>query len=95
MGTKRWKLEKGKGRYTAHAGRNLPVKEFCYLRTNLLTAAVRSGEGWRKQILGKVFQGSSGNFPVNWLMVYPRIKKNEKFAVTTKAQPLTRSLFAS
>ena len=31
-------------RYTAHAGRNLPVKEFCYLRTNLLTAAVREEE---------------------------------------------------
>ena len=31
-------------RYTDHAGRNLPVKEFCYLRTNLLTAAVREEE---------------------------------------------------
>ena len=27
-------------RYTAHAGRNLPVKEFCYLRTNDTTAAM-------------------------------------------------------
>ena len=29
-------------RYTAHAGRNLPVKEFCYLRTNDTTAAMWS-----------------------------------------------------
>ena len=33
-------------RYTAHAGRNLPVKEFCYLRTNDTTAAMWSQILW-------------------------------------------------
>ena len=33
------KMKSG-SRYTARAGRNLPVKEFCYLRTVNLTAAV-------------------------------------------------------
>ena len=36
-------------------GRNLPVKEFCYLRTNLLTAAVRrSGKRLGFLMLAKV-----------------------------------------
>ena len=45
---------------------NLPVKEFCYLRTNLLTAAVRKiclEEGW-KGSKGK-FQETSGEQEIN------------------------------
>ena len=32
-------------RYTFRAGRNLPAKEFCYLRTVIVTAAVHQGFG--------------------------------------------------
>ena len=32
--------------YTVHAGRNLLVKDFCYLRTVNVPAAVRSLSGW-------------------------------------------------
>ncbi|KAF2942646.1 hypothetical protein DAI22_02g011600 [Oryza sativa Japonica Group] len=34
-------------RYAFHAGRNLPDKEFCYLRTVIVTAAVHRGFGRR------------------------------------------------
>jgi hypothetical protein len=41
-----WPRQRG-NRYTFHAGRNLPDKEFRYLRTVIVTAAVYRGFGSR------------------------------------------------
>ena len=40
-------------RFTVHARRNLPVKEFCYLRTVNLTAAMCFGAAKENGIYGK------------------------------------------
>ena len=40
-------------RYTIHAGRNLPDKEFRYLRTVIVTAAVYWGFGSNLQLASK------------------------------------------
>jgi hypothetical protein len=37
-------------RYAFHAGRNLPDKEFRYLRTVIVTAAVYSGLGSKRRL---------------------------------------------
>ena len=62
---------------------NLPVKEFCYLRTNLLTAAVRKiclEEGW-KGSKGK-FQETSGEQEINPQRSEPDVGSQIYFSTT-------------
>jgi hypothetical protein len=50
-------------RYTFRAGRNLPDKEFRYLRTVIVTAAVHWGFGSDRQALPLTFQHRAGVSP--------------------------------
>ncbi len=53
-------LRQGGSRYAIHAGRNLPDKEFRYLRTVIVTAAVYRGFG---SPLRTSFDGHADNSP--------------------------------
>jgi hypothetical protein len=50
-------------RYTIRAGRNLPDKEFRYLRTVIVTAAVHWGFSLRRKALPLTFQHRAGVSP--------------------------------
>ena len=50
-------------RYTIRAGRNLPDKEFRYLRTVIVTAAVHRGFGSRREPLPLTFRHWAGVSP--------------------------------
>src|ERR1700758_1371940 len=50
-------------RYAIHAGRNLPDKEFRYLRTVIVTAAVYWGFGSKLALLSLTFQHRAGVRP--------------------------------
>ena len=53
-------------RYTIRAGRNLPDKEFRYLRTVIVTAAVYWGFGSRLSPFPLTFQHRAGVSPYTW-----------------------------
>src|SRR5205823_8959355 len=50
-------------RYTIRAGRNLPDKEFRYLRTVIVTAAVHRGFGSKREPLSLTFRHWAGVSP--------------------------------
>ena len=50
-------------RYTIRAGRNLPDKEFRYLRTVIVTAAVHWGFGSKLALISLTFQHRAGVSP--------------------------------
>src|SRR5277367_3539095 len=58
----RW-LRQCSSRYAIHAGRNLPDKEFRYLRTVIVTAAVYWGFGSKLALLSLTFQHRAGVRP--------------------------------
>src|SRR6185312_15053656 len=58
-----WCWRQWGSRYAIHAGRNLPDKEFRYLRTVIVTAAVYWGFGSRLAPLSLTFQHRAGVRP--------------------------------
>ena len=59
-------------RYTIHAGRNLPDKEFRYLRTVIVTAAVHWGFNSMLAHLLLTFQHRAGSAPILHLSIWQR-----------------------
>ena len=88
------------------AGRNLPDKEFRYLRTVIVTAAVHWGFGSRRQPLPLTFQHWAGIspytssydfsrdlwfcYPVAWAALLPLPAARAARAVTARSTPSTK-----
>src|SRR6185437_10774083 len=56
-------LRQSYDRYTIRAGRNLPDKEFRYLRTVIVTAAVHRGFSSERELLSLTFRHWAGVSP--------------------------------